>query len=178
MKKIIFRNLSVGCIIIFALYLNSAGADEAAAFAAFDEMNTTDIETARLAMKNGNAELVKSLAQMIVEDHEPVRQKARQIAAVAGLKPSVSTASESDVLAKLQSQTGAAFDRAYIDHELPFSKNFISKLRAEIIPAVSNAKLKAYLESLVPKFEEHLMHIEHSAMRLQMAANAMPIEPR
>ncbi len=176
MKKTMTRYLLAGLAIAFFFYLNTAAADEAAAFAVFDEMNSIDIETARLALKKGNAELVKSLAQMIVDDHEPIREKARRIAETSGLKPAVAGSGEPAVLARLKEQTGAAFDKAYIDHELPFSKNFIAKLREEIIPAITSAELKTYLQSLVPKFEEHLMHIEHSAMRLQMGSHEMVME--
>lgn len=71
-------------------------------------------------------------------------------------------------LESLKSVTGSAFDKAYMAHELPFSKDFIRRLKEEILPAVTHEELKIFLQGLIPKFEEHLMHIEHTAMQLEM----------
>lgn len=145
----------------------AAYSDEAAAFSAFYEMNAIDIESAKLAILRGHSVSVRNLGKMIVDDHVPIQEDARRIAKNLGLKLSTQgrNPAYAKTLERLKSPSGTSFDKAYMAYELPFSKNFIHKLKEEILPAVTHDELKKFLQALIPKFEEHLMHIEHTAMQ-------------
>lgn len=147
----------------------AAYSDETAAFLAFDEMNALDIESAKLAIRRGHTIGVRNLGKMIVDDHEPIQEEARRIANNLGLKLSMQGRNPvyAKTIERLKSSSGASFDKAYMAYELPFSKNFIRKLKEEILPAVTHDELKIFLQTLIPKFEEHLMHIEHTAMHIK-----------
>jgi putative membrane protein len=164
--------LSFSTSLIVAIWLltpaNVARADDTSAFARFDHLNSMDLETARLAKQKGHSDGVMQLAEMIIHDHGAIQNESRRIAKKAGLKwPTPDANSElKTVIDKLKTKTGTAFDKAYLDHALPFSKAFIDALKTEIIPSVRNVELKSYLAGIAPRFEEHLKHIEHAAMQV------------
>ncbi len=54
--------------------------DDATILADFDEMNTTDIWLAWMAVYQATTESVREIGRMIVEDHEKIRAKARVLA--------------------------------------------------------------------------------------------------
>ena len=66
-------------------------------------------------------------------------------------------------LAHLKALTGAAFDKAYIDHEVAYHQQVIDALDKTLIPGATNAELRALLIKVRPAFVAHLEH----ATRLQ-----------
>ena len=61
-------------------------------------------------------------------------------------------------LAALKKLSGAAFDKAYIDHEVAYHEAVISALDKTLIPSAQNAELKALLVKVRPAFVAHLDH--------------------
>jgi putative membrane protein len=61
-------------------------------------------------------------------------------------------------LANLKSLKGAAFDKAYIDHEVAYHQAVLDAVDKTLIPGASNAELKALLEKVRPAFVAHLEH--------------------
>ena len=61
-------------------------------------------------------------------------------------------------VATLKSLTGAAFDKAYIDHEVAYHQAVLDALDKTLIPGASNAELKALLVKVRPAFVAHLEH--------------------
>jgi len=59
-------------------------------------------------------------------------------------------------LAKLKTLSGAAFDKAYIDHEVAYHEAVLSALDKTLIPSAQNAELKALLVKVRPAFVAHL----------------------
>ncbi|MFL5620508.1 MAG: DUF4142 domain-containing protein, partial [Gemmatimonadaceae bacterium] len=58
--------------------------------------------------------------------------------------------------ASLQGQSGAAFDKGYIDHEVAYHQTVLDALDKTLIPGAQNAELKALLEKARPSFAAHL----------------------
>lgn len=58
----------------------------------------------------------------------------------------------------LQGQSGAAFDRAYIDHEVAYHQQVLDAINNTLIPNAQNAELKALLQQTAPAVEAHLQH--------------------
>ena len=63
----------------------------------------------------------------------------------------------------LKTLKGAAFDKAYVDHEVAYHQQVIDALDKTLIPGATNEELKALLIKVRPAFVAHLEH----AKRLQ-----------
>ena len=61
-------------------------------------------------------------------------------------------------LAHLKTLTGAAFDKAYVDHEVAYHQQVIDALDKTLIPGATNGELKALLTKVRPAFVAHLEH--------------------
>jgi putative membrane protein len=129
--------------------------------------NQVDIDAGKLAAattKNGE---VRKFAQLMVTDHTGVNKQA--VALVTKLKvtpqdndtsKSLKAGGEKNV-ANLKSLQGAAFDKAYVDHEVTYHQAVLDALDKTLIPNASNAELKALLVKVRPAFVAHLEHAKH-----------------
>jgi len=61
-------------------------------------------------------------------------------------------------VAKLNTLKGAAFDKAYVDHEVDYHQQVIDAIDKTLIPSAQNADLKALLVKVRPAFIAHLDH--------------------
>ena len=139
--------------------------------ALFDEANTTDIWVARLALGRAQSAGVRKLAEVVIADHEGVQQLARELAKklkVAATPPTndTSAAALAAAIQQLQGKSGAAFDRAYLSHELTFHRTAIEVVRGTLLPAATHAELKALLADMLRGFEHHLAETRAVADRL------------
>lgn len=129
--------------------------------ALFDEANTADIWTGRLAFSKGQSADVRNLGAMVMADHEAVQQMARDLAkkqriSVAPPANDDSAKGLAAGVALLQSKSGAEFDRAYLAHELQFHRDAIAAVKSTLLPAAANEELKALLTTVLAGFEHHL----------------------
>jgi putative membrane protein len=56
----------------------------------------------------------------------------------------------------LRHAKGAAFDRAYIDHEVTYHQAVIDAVTSQLLPATKNAELRALEVKVAPNFQAHL----------------------
>ena len=131
--------------------------------------NQVDIDAGKLAAsRSANAE-VKSFARLMVTDHTGVNKSATDLATKLKVTPQDNPTSQSlkadgdKNLADLKTLKGAAFDKAYVDHEVAYHQQVIDALDKTLIPGATNAELKALLVKVRPAFVAHLEH----AKRLQ-----------
>jgi putative membrane protein len=61
-------------------------------------------------------------------------------------------------LAHLKTLKGAAFDKAYIDHEVTYHQQVLDAVDKTLIPNAKNEELKALLVKVRPAFVAHLEH--------------------
>ena len=135
--------------------------DDGQILALFDEANTVDIWTARLAVSRSQSADVRRLASMVIADHEAVQHSARELAKklhITPTPPADDTSAEALAAAvkELQSKGSAEFDRAYLAHELAFHRSAIDAVRGTLLPAARNVELKALLKNVLGGFEHHL----------------------
>ena len=64
-------------------------------------------------------------------------------------------------VASLKTLSGAAFDRAYVDHEVAYHQQVIDALDKTLVPSAQNAEFKALLVKVRPAFVAHLDHAKH-----------------
>ena len=134
--------------------------------------NQVDIDAGKLAASTSKSADVKKFAQLMVTDHSGVNQQA--VALVTRLKVtpednetsrSLKAGGEKNV-ATLRTLKGAAFDKAYVDHEVAYHQAVLDAVDNTLIPNARNEELKALLVKVRPAFVAHLEHAKHVAAAL------------
>lgn len=126
--------------------------------------NQVDVDAGTLAAARAASPEVKKFAERMVTDHTSVNQSATALAAKLRLTPQendtsrVLKAGGEKNLASLKKLTGAAFDKAYVDHEVAYHAQVLDALDTVLIPNAANAELKALLVKVRPAFAAHLEH--------------------
>jgi len=126
--------------------------------------NEVDIAAGELARTSGTDPRVKAFGERMVTDHTGVNQAASELVGRLGVTPERNATSDKlrrdGELAReaLQRETGAAFDRAYIDGEVAYHDAVLKAIDDTLIPNAQNAELKALLEQTRPAVEAHLQH--------------------
>jgi putative membrane protein len=132
-----------------------------------------DVAVAKEALGKTKTKAVKEFADEMVRDHEAVNKQALEL--VKKLNVTLENNDTSRALTKqikeeetkLAKLNGAAFDKAYIDHEVAFHKTVNNALTSTLIPSAKNPELKAFLETGLKIFQGHLQHAEHIAATLK-----------
>lgn len=141
----------------------AAKLDDATIVAIFDAANTWDMETAALALKKSHNKDVRDFAQMMARDHKAVRQLGRDLAHKLNVTPTPPGKDfplyQAHVAAMktLRNAQGAAFDKAYIDHEVAYHQAVIDAMTKQLLPATQNAELKTLEIQVAPNFQAHLV---------------------
>lgn len=65
-------------------------------------------------------------------------------------------ANANEIYRELNQKSGAAFDVAYVDHELAFHEQFLALMDSALLPVVRGADLRAEVERARPMFAAHL----------------------
>ena len=126
--------------------------------------NQVDIDAGKLVESKGSNADIKAFGKQMVTDHTGVNKQA--VALVTRLKVMPEDNPTSQSLKKggevnvqsLKTLSGAAFDRAYIEHEVAYHQQVIDALDKTLIPSAQNAELKSLLVSVRPAFVAHLEH--------------------
>jgi putative membrane protein len=126
--------------------------------------NQVDIDAGKLAQStSGNAE-VKKFAERMITDHTGVNKSAVDLVTKLKVTPQDNPTSQSlkaggeANLANLKTLKGAAFDKAYIDHEVVYHEQVLDAVDKTLIPSAKNEELKALLVKVRPAFVAHLEH--------------------
>ena len=128
--------------------------------------NQVDIDAGKLAETKGSSPAVKSFGKQMVTDHTGVNKQAGDLVTKLGVKPEDNATAQSlksggaDNVKALSALSGAAFDKAYIDHEVAYHQQVIDALDKTLIPGAQNAELKALLVKVRPAFVAHLKHAQ------------------
>jgi putative membrane protein len=123
-----------------------------------DAANTAEIEQAKLAESKSKDAGVKRFAAMMIAHHGAAKAKQAKLK----LKPaesSVSTGLQADAastLDTLKTSKGKDFDKAYIAAQVDGHQKVLDTINDKLLPSVKNADLKAYLDEIKPRVEQHL----------------------
>jgi putative membrane protein len=102
--------------------------------------------------------------KQMVTDHSGVNKQAVDLVTKLKVTPEDNPTSQSlksggaNNVKSLQGLTGAAFDKAYVDHEVAYHQQVIDALDKVLIPNAKNEELKALLVKVRPAFVAHLEH--------------------
>ena len=129
--------------------------------------NQVDIDAGKLASsKTKNAE-VKKFADLMITDHTGVNKSATELVTRLHVTPQDNDTSQAlkaggdKNVAALKALDGAAFDKAYVDHEVAYHQQVLDAVDQTLIPSAANADLKALLVKVRPAFVAHLEHARH-----------------
>ena len=129
--------------------------------------NQVDIDAGKLAASAAKNAEVRKFAQLMVTDHSGVNKSAVALVTKLKVTPedndtsrSLKAGGEKNV-ATLQGLKGAAFDTAYVDHEVAYHQAVLDAVDTTLIPNAKNDELKALLVKVRPAFVAHLEHAKH-----------------
>ena len=129
--------------------------------------NQVDIDAGKLAKSRSTNDEVKAFAELMITDHTGVNKSATDLVTKLKVTPQDNPTSQSlkaggdKNLAHLKTLKGAAFDKAYVDHEVAYHQQVIDALDKTLIPGATNDELKALLIKVRPAFVAHLEHAKH-----------------
>jgi putative membrane protein len=172
--------MKASVIFVSALLLSAAGASAQTSSSINDAQiasivvtaNQVDIDAGKLAASTSTNAEVKKFGQLMVTDHTSVNKQAVDLATRLKVTPEDNDTSKSlkeggdKNIATLKGLKGAAFDKAYVDHEVAYHQAVIDAIDKTLIPNAKNADLKALLVKVRPAFMTHLEHAKHLSASL------------
>ena len=126
--------------------------------------NQVDIDAGKLAVKMSHTKDVQDFAQRMITDHTGVNKSAVDLVTKLKVTPEDNPTSQSlksggeENLKNLKTLNGAAFDKAYVDHEVAYHEQVLDAVDKVLIPNATNSELKALLVKVRPAFVAHLEH--------------------
>jgi putative membrane protein len=136
--------------------------------------NLGEVEQAKIAQQKAKNAKAKAFAGMMVKDHADADAKGAELAKKNKLTPSdspISTTLKADsdkTVEQLKAQTGAEFDRAYMEAQVKAHQTVLDAIDSKLLPSAKNAELKTMLQGMRPKIEGHLKE----AQEIQKALGA------
>jgi putative membrane protein len=126
--------------------------------------NQIDIDAGKLAKDRSKNKEIQAFADQMITDHTAVNKQAVALANKLKVKPEDSDTSKSlkegaqKNVANLKKLSGAAFDKAYIDHEVAYHQAVLDAIDKTLIPSAKNEELKALIVKVRPAIAAHLDH--------------------
>jgi len=120
--------------------------------------NSAEIAQAKIAQVKSKDAAVKTFAAMMITHHGEAKQKQAKLK-LKSEQSGVSTALNADAgvtLDALNSGSGTDFDKTYIAAQITGHQKVLDIINEKLLPNVKDERLKAYLEELKPKVEQHL----------------------
>jgi putative membrane protein len=124
--------------------------------------NSSASAMGELAKTKARSSAVKAFAQTMITDYGAVNQQAVKLAQRLKVTPEANDVSRQlqqgadEARTGLESKSGAAFDRAYMEREVQYHQAVLDALDKTLIPGAQNAELKALLQGARPAFAAHL----------------------
>jgi putative membrane protein len=130
-------------------------------FAVLDAANVADSSDGSVAATKGTSADVKAFGRGMIKDHHALRADGQALAKKLNVTPEMPAGDNSAAAAAAWHDSlvampkGAAFDKAYIDHEVTAHEQVLQKAQAADA-AAQNAELKAMIPKAAAKVQEHL----------------------
>jgi len=141
-----------------------------------DAANSSEIAQAKLAQTKSKDPAIKKFAAMMISHHGEAKQKQAKLK-LKTAESGVSTAMQVDAdstLNALKADTGKDFDQAYVTAQVSGHQKVLDTINDKLLPNVKNPELKAYLEEIKPRVEEHLKQAKQLQENLDSKRSSMP----
>lgn len=136
--------------------------------------NQIDVDYGKIALEKSSNEANRKFAQTMINDHESIINAAVELAQKLGVTPDGDNDLTKSLLEgaeqtkeKLNSLSGAEFEKFYIQNEYDFHDAVVGAVRDVLIPQTENAELKETLQSVMPLLEHHLKMAKETLDNLQ-----------
>jgi putative membrane protein len=131
-----------------------------AVVAILEAANTFDVETGQLAAERARRREVREFGMMLARDHRAVRQQGRDLADKLQISPAELSEGElftahAAAMKKLRATTSAEFDALFLEHEVAYHEKMIKLTNETLLPSISHAELKAFVNRIAPAFVAH-----------------------
>jgi putative membrane protein len=167
MKRTVSAIVVAGSIAVLHVAARAQGVTDAQIASIVVTANQVDVDAGRLAESQSSNPQVKAFGKQMATDHTGVNKQATELVTKLKVKPednptSRSLASGGDENVKhLRQLKGAAFDKAYVDHEVAYHQQVLDAVDKTLLPSAKNDELKALLVKVRPAFVAHLEHAKH-----------------
>jgi putative membrane protein len=148
----------------FGVSAQTGGPNDAQIAAIVVTANQVDIDAGKLAESKSTNKDVQAFGKMMVTDHTGVNKSATDLVTKLKVKPEDNPTAQSlkkggdENVKHLKTLSGAAFDKAYVDHEVTYHQQVLDAMDKTLIPNAQNAELKALLVKVRPAFVAHRDH--------------------
>ena len=165
--------VSAGFLFFLSAGMYAQGITDAQIASIVVTANQVDIDAGKVASSMAADPAVKKFAQLMITDHTGVNKSATALVTRLKVTPEANPTSQSlksdgeKNVAHLKTLKSAAFDKAYIDHEVSYHQQVIDALDNTLIPGAKNEELKALLVKVRPAFVTHL----EQAKQIQASLN-------
>jgi putative membrane protein len=135
--------------------------------------NLGEINQARLALSRSKDARVRTLAQMMVQDHSQADKKGMVLAKKENLEREPSATSESlesdaeSTTGTLKAEPAADFDKNYVDAQIRQHQAVLDTIDQKLVVNAANPELKAYLTEIRAAVASHLRHAQDVQNELQ-----------
>ena len=126
-----------------------------------------EIRPSQTAQQQAQNAQVKEYAQMMVTEHSMLEDSLRALTARLGVTPAPNAMSQQlrtradSAMQALQGQTGAGFDRAYMQWMVASHQATLNALDTQLIPAIQNPEMRTAVQQQVrPRVEQHLQRAQ------------------
>ena len=122
------------------------------------ETNLAEVALGKIVIERATSEKVRDLATMLVAEHQQVSELNRALSSKLGLDiPEQPSATHLETAETIKSQSGAAFDAAFVAAQVEGHTKSVAAAQKEISSG-SHPDVKAFATSYLPKAQMHLQH--------------------
>ncbi|MEO6526740.1 MAG: DUF4142 domain-containing protein [Gemmatimonadaceae bacterium] len=146
--------------------------------AILDGANAGDSSAGAVAATKATNGEVRSFGRNMMRDHHALRKMGEDLVKKLGVTPVLPAGDDSQAAATAWRDSltampkGAAFDKAYIDHEVTYHQGLLQTAQAAL-GAAQNADLKALIQKAAPNVQAHLDH----AQKIQSTLGGAAMKP-
>jgi putative membrane protein len=124
------------------------------------EGGIAEVELGRLATEKGTSDEVKKFGQRMVDDHGKANDELKSLAQSKSIPlPTAIDAKDKALENRLSKLSGAAFDRAYMQHMLSDHRTDISEFQYEARSG-QDSDVRGFASKTLPTLQEHLKMAE------------------
>ena len=131
-----------------------------------------EVQLGQLAAQKASDSEVKNFGQHMVDDHSKANSQLLQLAAQKGVTPPTTLpADKQKDMDKLNSLSGAAFDKAYIDMMLKDHKKDVAEFQKQARNG-RDADLKSFAATTLPTLQSHLKMVQDIHAKMSKGGGA------
>ena len=129
---------------------------------AVNAINVGEIEHARLALDRSDDPEVREAAQLILQDHEALKQRVLNLAQTMNVSLEESPLSRGITLQarqikdELDELHGDAFDSAFLERQVELHEISLELVRDDLMENARSAQIKSFLTETAAQLEQHL----------------------